>query len=86
MLSWNVWGLNCPTRWSTINTTIATSSCQIVCLQETKLDNVDRFTATFLGGNRLCGYAQKLADGTRGGILLLWDDSLVDLSNITATS
>ena len=40
-LSWNVRGLNCTDRCSTVNATIASSSCHVVCLQGTKLDNVD---------------------------------------------
>uniref|UniRef100_A0A453DFS4 Endonuclease/exonuclease/phosphatase domain-containing protein n=1 Tax=Aegilops tauschii subsp. strangulata TaxID=200361 RepID=A0A453DFS4_AEGTS len=85
-LSWNVRGLNCPDRRSTVNATIASSSCHVVCLQETKLDNIDQFTAAFLGGHRLCSFAQRPANGTRGGILLLWDDLLLEMSNITFTT
>ena len=82
-LSWNVRGLNCPDRCSTVNATIASSSCHVVCLQETKLGNIDRFTAASLGGQRLRSFAQRPANGTRGGILLLWDDLLVDVSDIS---
>ncbi|XP_073359879.1 uncharacterized protein [Aegilops tauschii subsp. strangulata] len=82
-LSWNVRGLNCPGRRTTVNATIASSSCHVVCLQETKLDNVDQFTAALVGGQRLRSFAQRPANGTRGGILLLWDDLLADVSNIT---
>ena len=39
-LSWNIRGLNCPDRRSTVNATIASSSCHVVCLPETKLDNI----------------------------------------------
>ena len=79
-------GLNCPDRRSTVNATIASSSCHIVCLQETKLDNVIQFTAAFLGGHRLRSFVQRPASGTRGGILMLWDDLLVDVSCICFTT
>ena len=85
-LSWNIRGLNCPDRRSTVNATIASSSCHVVCLQETKLGNIDRFTAASLGGQRLRSFAQRPANGTRGGILLLWDDRLVEVSCITYTA
>lgn len=85
-LSWNVRGLNCPDRRAAVHATIASSSCHVVCLQETKLNNVDQFTAAFLGGHRLRSFAQRPATGTRGGILLLWDDLLVEASNVTNTS
>jgi exonuclease III len=61
---------------------VASTSCQIVCLQETKLQNVDQFTAAHLGGHRLRQFAQRPADGTKGGILLLWDDNAVQVSNV----
>jgi hypothetical protein len=52
---------------------------------ETKLSNVDQFTAAFLGGFRLKNFAQRPALGTRGGILLLWDDAALHISNVTTT-
>lgn len=77
ILCWNVRGLNCPNRRATVHETISSSQCHIACLQESKLANVDQFTASFLGGYRLQNFAQRPATGTRGGILLLWDDSTV---------
>uniref|UniRef100_A0ACD6AT57 Uncharacterized protein n=1 Tax=Avena sativa TaxID=4498 RepID=A0ACD6AT57_AVESA len=82
ILGWNVRGLNDPDRRDTVHETIASSSCQIVCLQETKLSSVSSFDAVYIGGNRLRGYAERPANGTRGGILLLWDDSLMQLSDV----
>ena len=82
ILCWNVRGLNCPERTATVHETIATSSCHLVCLQETKLQVIDSFIATYLGGYRLKNFAYKPADGTKGGILLLWDDNVVYISNV----
>ena len=55
-------------------------------MHETYLDCVDKFVAAFLGGNRLQGFAQRPALGTRGGILLLWDDPVLDVFDITAST
>lgn len=85
LLSWNVRGLNCPDRRATVHETIASTSCHLVCLQETKLDDVDQFVAAFLGGHRLRSFAQRPAVGTRGGILMLWDENVVGISNIVAS-
>ena len=82
ILCWNVRGLNCPDRRATVHETIATSSCHLVCLQETKLQVIDSFIATYLGGYRQKNFAYKPADGTKGGILLLWDDNVVNISNV----
>ena len=78
-ISWNVRGLNYPDRRATVHETIAATSCHLACLQETKLAAMDQFTAAFLGGARLKSFAQRPAVGTRGGILLLWDDEAVQV-------
>jgi exonuclease III len=81
-LGWNVSGLNDQDRKDTVHKTIAASSCHIVCLQETNLESVSTFNACYIGGNRLKSFAERPAIGTRGGMLLLWDDSLLQMSNI----
>ena len=82
ILNWNVRGLNCPDRRTIVHETIASTPCHIVCLQESKMDSVDAFTAAHIGDHRLKSFSQHPADGTRGGILLLWDDDVVQLSSI----
>ena len=86
VLSWNVRGLNCPDRRAAVHETVAASSCQMVCLQETKLENVDMFTASFLGGHRLRNFVQRPSIGTRGGILMLWDDDHVAVTDVVITT
>jgi hypothetical protein len=54
----------------------------MACLQETKLSSVSSFDACYIGGNRLKSFAEKPANGTRGGILLLWDESMVVVENV----
>ena len=85
-LSWNVRGLNCPDRRATVKATIEGTSCHLACLQETKLSSIDMFIAASTGGNRLRGFAQRPAEGTRGGILLLWDQGLLEVSDIATSS
>jgi exonuclease III len=54
----------------------------IVCLQETKLQNIDLFKAkSFLPSNLASSYVCAPADGTRGGILTAWDPVLFSLQN-----
>ncbi|KAE8812083.1 hypothetical protein D1007_10920 [Hordeum vulgare] len=55
---------------------------ELVCVEETKLDNIDRFVAAFLGGNGLRNFAQRPTIGTRDGFLLLWDDDVLEVSHI----
>jgi exonuclease III len=84
-LGWNVTGLNDQDRKDTVHETIVASTCHIVCLQETKLESISSFDACYIGGNGLGSFAEHPAIGTRGEILLLWDESLVRMPNILAS-
>lgn len=56
----------------------------IACLQETKMRDIDARLAASLGGGLLRSFHYKPATGplgTRGGILILWNDDVVDLTN-----
>jgi exonuclease III len=85
ILGWNTRGLNDQDRRDTVHETISSSSYHIVFLQETKLQNLSLLDACHIGGNRLKGFADRPAVGTRGGILLLWDETVVALSNVLAS-
>jgi exonuclease III len=78
----NVRGLNDQDRKDMVHGTIANSSCHIVCLQETKLEAISSFDASYIGGFRLKSFTERPTIGTRGGILLLWDERVIELTNI----
>ena len=82
ILCWNVRDLNSAARCLAVHETIAATTCDIVCLQETKLELIDNNLACFLGAFKLNQFAFKPAHGTRGGILLLWNDRVLDLQRI----
>lgn len=46
----------------------------IVCLQESKIEGDIRELVRELWSNRWVRYAQLEASGTRGGIIVMWDD------------
>lgn len=78
-------GLNSRARRDTVLETISATLCHIACLQETKLADINHFTAAYLGGHRLDNYSYKPArgiSGTREGILLLWNANHVKLTNV----
>jgi exonuclease III len=79
---WNTRGLNDQSRKDTVHAFLADTLCHIAYIQETKLDHIDQQTASYIGGFRLRSFAHRPATGTRGGILLLWNDDHVDISNI----
>jgi exonuclease III len=85
ILGWNVRGLNDQDRQDAVHETIASSTCHIVCLQETKLASVSQAEACYIGGFRLKSFAERPATGTRGGILLLWDEDVVRITNVFIT-
>jgi exonuclease III len=82
IISWNVRGLNAAAHCLAVNEVLASNPCQIACLQETKLHSIDPGLAAFVGTYRLNNFAFKPATGTRGGILLLWNDAAADLINV----
>lgn len=83
IVCWNVRGLNSVARCARTNQLLSSTPCHLACLQETKLAKVDSHLAAFLGGFRLDSFAFKPANGTKGGILLLWNNNLLDLQDIT---
>jgi exonuclease III len=70
-LGWNVRGLNDQDRKDTVHETIEASSCHVVCLHETKLEAISSFDASYIGGNKLRGFAERPALGTRGNSFAL---------------
>jgi hypothetical protein len=60
---------------------IDTVKTTIVCLQETKLDVIDQFTVMQCMGPSFDGFAYLPAVETRGGILLAWDSTVVDIDS-----
>ncbi|XP_071674403.1 uncharacterized protein [Lolium perenne] len=79
---WNTRGLNDQARKDTVHAFLADTRCHIACIQETKLDHIDQQTAYYIGGFKLRSFAHRPATGTRGGILLLWNDEHVEISNV----
>ena len=74
-------GLNSAARCLAVHETIAATTCHIACLQGTKLEAIDDSLARFLGAYKLNQFVYKPAQGTRGGILFLWDDRVVDMQH-----
>jgi exonuclease III len=86
LLDWNVRGLNDPTKRSSVREFVSELRVNIVRFQETKLDVIDDFSVMQCLGPSFDGYAYLPALGTRGGILLAWDKSVIDITNISLDS
>jgi hypothetical protein len=86
ILCWNVRGLNDPRKRDAIREFLDTVHAKIVCFQETKMSVIDRYTVMQCLGPAFDGFSFLPALGTRGGILLAWDSSVVNMTNISLDS
>lgn len=94
LFNWNVRGLHNPAKRRTVAKLIADLKCNIVCLQETKLEMMDIIlVAESVGARFSDNFVYKPAAGSRGGILIACSDdfsvepllSIPDEFSITAT-
>jgi exonuclease III len=72
VLNSNVRGLNDGAKRAAVRAFIERMASSIVCLQETKLSSLSDALRLEIAGPRYDGHASLNANGTRGGVLLLW--------------
>ena len=78
ILSWNVRGLNAAARRVSVRNTVQSSGATIVCLQQTKIAQwTARLVSETLGHDFATNYVTLPADGTRGGILMQRQTSIL---------
>ena len=80
ILSWNVKGVNNPEKRKVIKQFIRDQRVDLVCLQETKVQNMTLRMARSLGAGRFSDWVSVDASGSAGGILLLWDKRILEVS------
>ena len=66
ILCWNVRGLNNPEKRDAVRAFVATLRVNVACLQETKMDVIDRYTVLQCLGPSFNGFAFLQAAETRG--------------------
>ena len=79
IMTWNVRGVNDPNRRKTIKNFIRYQRVDLVCLQETKIQEMTTSVARSLGVGRLSDWRALNAEGSAGGILLFWDKRIMEL-------
>jgi exonuclease III len=72
ILNWNVRGLNDPARRDAIRAVLDQMRCSIICIQESKLSVFSDAIRRELAGPRFDSHIALDANGTRGGVLLIW--------------
>jgi hypothetical protein len=81
LLSWNVRGLNDPKKREVLKNWLRKWKVGVVCLQETKLDRVDWRLFQSIWVNRFVGWVMLNTVNTAGGIVLLWDKRVLELTD-----
>ena len=73
VLCWNVRGLNSQSRQRAVRNKVEESQCQIVCLQETKMEFFDLNTLRTCCPKRFDQFVFSPSVGASGGLLIVWD-------------
>ena len=71
-MTWNVRGVNDLDRRKIIRNFIRYQRADMVCLQETKVQEMNATLARSLGAGRFFDWRAQNAEGIAGGILLFW--------------
>ena len=79
LFSWNVRGVNNPNKRNIIRNFIGSQRVDLVCLQETKIQELSSAIVRSLGAGRLDEWRTVEAAGTAGGILVFWNTRKLDL-------
>nr|ABA99266.1 retrotransposon protein, putative, LINE subclass [Oryza sativa Japonica Group] len=82
IVSWNVRGLNAPAKREAVRNLLQQQNATLVCLQETKLQDVDKACIIETNGvNFQNNFFFLPAEGSRGGIILAADENYFTLSH-----
>ena len=79
IISWNVRGVNDPEKRRVIKSFLRYNRADLVCLQETKVQQMNNVMARSIGVGRFLNWRVLNAEGSAGGIILLWDKRRISL-------
>ena len=82
ILSWNVIGANGNDKRRVIKSVIKSNKADVVCLQETKIKEMGTGLVRSLGVGRHLDWRTVNSRGVVGGILVFWDNRLVELVDV----
>jgi mannosylglycoprotein endo-beta-mannosidase len=76
ILIWNVRGLNSTGRQDAVRSLVESTKADIVCIQETKMENISRRVVLAALGSKFNQYVFVPSIGASGGILVAWKHDL----------
>ncbi|RVW28979.1 LINE-1 reverse transcriptase-like [Vitis vinifera] len=79
VLSWNVRGANDSEKRKVIKALIKSQKVDVVCLQETKIQEMSRMIVRSLGVGRCLDWKVLNSRGASGGVLVFWDKRVLHL-------
>ena len=82
ILSWNVRGVNDINKRKIIKALISSQKVDLVCLYETKMQDISLGVVQSLGVGRLLEWGVLNARGTAGGVVVFWDNRVLELVRI----
>lgn len=84
VISWNIRGLGRHKKCTDVKATLSSAPCSLLCLQESKLQDISNFKAiSFLPPN-LRNFHFMPAIRSAGGILTAWDDNFLSCYKVLA--
>ena len=84
ILSWNVRGANDRAKRKVIKALIRSQRADLVCLQETKIQDMSREIVHSLGVGRFLGWGAMSARGAAGEVVVFWDKRVLELVGMEA--
>ncbi|XP_058758687.1 uncharacterized protein LOC131631944 [Vicia villosa] len=79
LISYNIRGLGGLAKKKEVQNLIGRQRPTFICIQETKLENIDRNLCLFIWGSNDFDFAFKPSNGRSGGILAIWDKNFLSI-------
>ena len=78
IVSWNVQGLNDKDKCIRLSHLLRMWKAEIICLQETKLTDIDHKVIQSLWGSEYVDWTFLGSNGAAGGIVMMWDRRVIE--------
>ena len=82
ILSWNMRGANDSDKRKVIKVLIKSQKVDLVCLQETKIQEMSKRIVWSLGVGRCLEWGVVNSRGASGGVLVFWDNRVLHLLEV----